>query len=89
MKNTTDVELAGLDSEKSIGVLLKHEGKLDERTDVSLQCALLYTTATGQRRIRLHNTTVPVASLLGNMFRYAEMDTTINLMSKMGTSDDC
>ncbi|TPX31423.1 hypothetical protein SmJEL517_g05252 [Synchytrium microbalum] len=86
MKNTTDVELAGLDSEKSIGVLLKHEGKLDERTDVSLQCAVLYTTATGQRRIRMHNTTVPVASLLGNMFRYAEMDTTINFMAKMAIS---
>ncbi|TPX40911.1 hypothetical protein SeMB42_g05818 [Synchytrium endobioticum] len=86
MKNTTDVELAGIDSEKSIGVFLKHEGKLDERTDVSLQCALLYTAATGQRRIRLHNTTVPVAAVLGNLFRYAEMDTTLNFLAKMAIS---
>ncbi|KAF9158383.1 COPII coat Sec23p-Sfb3p heterodimer component [Actinomortierella ambigua] len=82
MKNSTDVELAGLDSEKAYGVLVKHEGKLDEKTEASFQVALLYTTADGRRRVRVHNFSTPVASLLGNVFRWADMDTTINFLSK-------
>ncbi|KAK9729542.1 COPII coat Sec23p-Sfb3p heterodimer component [Basidiobolus ranarum] len=82
MRNATDVEFGGLDSDKGIAVLLKHDSKVDEKTDATFQCALLYTTSTGQRRIRLHNLSVPVTTLMGNMFRYAEMDATINLLSK-------
>ncbi|KAF9200494.1 COPII coat Sec23p-Sfb3p heterodimer component, partial [Haplosporangium sp. Z 27] len=53
MKNSTDLEIAGLDSEKAFGVLVKHDGKLDERTEASFQVALLYTTADGLRRLIL------------------------------------
>lgn len=82
MKNSTDLELAGIDSEKAFGVLVKHDGKLDEKTEASFQVALLYTTADGLRRVRVHNFSTPVASLLGNVFRWADMDTTINFLSK-------
>ncbi|KAF9578123.1 COPII coat Sec23p-Sfb3p heterodimer component, partial [Lunasporangiospora selenospora] len=82
MKNNTDLELAGLDSEKSFGVLMRHDGKLDEKTEVSFQVALLYTTADGLRRVRVHNFSTPVTTLLTNVFRWAEMDTTINFLSK-------
>ncbi|KAF9427642.1 COPII coat Sec23p-Sfb3p heterodimer component [Podila epigama] len=82
MKNSTDLELAGIDSEKAFGVLVKHDGKLDEKTEASFQVALLYTTADGFRRVRVHNFSTPVASLLGNVFRWADMDTTINFLSK-------
>ncbi|KAF9434857.1 COPII coat Sec23p-Sfb3p heterodimer component [Entomortierella beljakovae] len=82
MKNATDIELAGLDSEKAFGVLVKHDGKLDERTEASFQVALLYTTADGLRRVRVHNFSTPVTTLLGNVFRWADMDTTINFLSK-------
>ncbi|KAK3818887.1 MAG: Sec23/Sec24 trunk domain-containing protein [Benniella sp.] len=82
MKNSTDLEIAGIDSEKAIGILVKHDGKLDERTEASFQVALLYTTADGRRRVRVHNFSTPVTSLLGNVFRWADMDTTINFLSK-------
>ncbi|CAG8657181.1 5507_t:CDS:10 [Rhizophagus irregularis] len=82
MRNTTDIELAGIDSDKAFGALLKYDGKLDEKTDAYIQCALLYTTATGQRRVRTHNLSVSVTTLLGNVFRHAEMDTTVNLLVK-------
>ncbi|CAG8719921.1 5381_t:CDS:2, partial [Racocetra fulgida] len=48
MRNTTDLELAGIDSDKAFGALLKYDGKLDEKTDAYIQCALLYTTSSGQ-----------------------------------------
>ncbi|ORX81264.1 hypothetical protein K493DRAFT_242055 [Basidiobolus meristosporus CBS 931.73] len=82
MRNATDVEFGGIDSDKSIGVVLKHDAKVDEKLDATFQCALLYTTATGQRRIRLHNLSVPTTTLMANMFKYAEMDATLNLMVK-------
>lgn len=84
MKNSTDLELAGVDSEKAFGVLVKHDGKLDEKTEASFQIALLYTTASGLRRVRVHNFSTPVTTLLGNVFRWADMDTTINFLSKGG-----
>ncbi|KAJ3332353.1 COPII coat Sec23p-Sfb3p heterodimer component, partial [Kappamyces sp. JEL0680] len=55
MKNATDIECAGIDSLKSFACVLKHEGKLDERQDSFVQAALLYTTADGHRRVRVHN----------------------------------
>ncbi|KAF9280905.1 COPII coat Sec23p-Sfb3p heterodimer component [Linnemannia elongata] len=82
MKNSTDLEIAGLDSEKAYGVLVKHDGRLDEKTEASFQVALLYTTADGRRRVRVHNFSTPVTTLLGNVFRWADMDTTINFLSK-------
>ncbi|KAJ3158474.1 COPII coat Sec23p-Sfb3p heterodimer component [Irineochytrium annulatum] len=82
MKNTTDIELAGVDSQKSIGIALKHEGKLDEKLESSIQAALLYTTSEGQRRIRVLNYSVPNSASLGNVFRSGEMDTTLNFLAK-------
>ncbi|KAG0300638.1 COPII coat Sec23p-Sfb3p heterodimer component [Dissophora globulifera] len=82
MQNITDLELAGLDSEKSFGVLVKHDGKLDEKTEASFQVALLYTTADGLRRVRVHNFSTPVTTLLSNVFRWADVDTTVNFLSK-------
>ncbi|KAJ3084473.1 COPII coat Sec23p-Sfb3p heterodimer component [Rhizoclosmatium hyalinum] len=80
--NPTDVELAGIDSQKAIGVAFKHERKLDENGTSSFQVALLYTNFEGDRRIRVLNMALPNTATLGNLFRCAEMDTTINYLAK-------
>ncbi|KAJ3117605.1 COPII coat Sec23p-Sfb3p heterodimer component [Phlyctochytrium bullatum] len=82
MKNSTDIELAGIDSLKSIGVEFRHDGKLDEKLESSVQAALLYTTASGERRIRVLNYSLLNTTSLGNVFRYGEMDTTLNFLAK-------
>ncbi|KAJ3044187.1 COPII coat Sec23p-Sfb3p heterodimer component [Rhizophlyctis rosea] len=82
MRNATDIELAGLDSAKTVGIALKHDGKLDEKAETAIQAALLYTTSSGQRRIRVHNISIPNTALLGNVFRCADMDTTMNYLAK-------
>ncbi|KAF0453613.1 ER to Golgi transport-related protein [Gigaspora margarita] len=46
-----DLELAGINSDKAFGALLKYNGKLNEKTDAYIQCALSYTTSMGQRRV--------------------------------------
>ncbi|CAG8524509.1 10789_t:CDS:10 [Ambispora leptoticha] len=87
MRNSTDLELAGIDSDKAFGALLKYDGKLDEKSDAFIQCALLYTTSTGERRVRTHNLSIPVTTLLGNVFRHADMDTTVNFLAKQAVSN--
>ncbi|KAI9033292.1 Sec23/Sec24 trunk domain-containing protein [Hyaloraphidium curvatum] len=82
MKNSTDLEFAGLDSSKAFAVTLKYDSKLDERTESAFQCAMLYTAATGERRIRVSTLSVPSSTVLANVFRFADMDTSINYLQK-------
>ncbi|KAM0748281.1 hypothetical protein T439DRAFT_291785 [Meredithblackwellia eburnea MCA 4105] len=81
-RNVTDLEFGTLDADKAVAAKIKHEGKLDEKVDAHFQCAVLYTSASGQRRVRVHNLAVPVTSLLANVFRFADMDTTIAYITK-------
>ncbi|CAO1626197.1 unnamed protein product [Parajaminaea phylloscopi] len=81
-RNATDLEFGNIDADEAISVLLKHDGRLDEKREAHFQCALLYTTSYGERRVRCHNIAVPVTNLLGNVFRYADLDSTIAYYAK-------
>ncbi|CAF95482.1 unnamed protein product, partial [Tetraodon nigroviridis] len=82
MNNTTDVELAGLDCDKAVTVEFKHDDKLSEETGALMQCAVLYTSCSGQRRLRIHNMAVNCCSQLADLYRNCETDTIINYFSK-------
>nr|XP_057917802.1 protein transport protein Sec24C isoform X2 [Doryrhamphus excisus] len=82
MSNTTDVELAGLDCDKTVTVEFKHDDKLSEETGALVQCAVLYTSCGGQRRLRIHNIAVNCCSQLADVYRNCETDTIINFLSK-------
>jgi protein transport protein SEC24 len=84
MRNATDVELAGIDSQTAVTVTFKHDGKLDEKVDASFQSALLYTTADGQRRVRVLNVVIPCTDMLGSVYKLSDMDTAINILAKKG-----
>lgn len=81
-RNVTDLEFGSIDSDKAIAARIKHEGKLDEKMDAHFQCAILYTSAEGYRRVRVHNLSVPVSSLLVDVFRLADLDTAIAYTAK-------
>ncbi|KDN43108.1 hypothetical protein K437DRAFT_274996 [Tilletiaria anomala UBC 951] len=85
-RNVTDLEMGSIDSDKAFACLIKHDGKLDEKQEAHFQCAILYTTADGARRVRCHNLAVPVTQLLGNVFRYADMDATVAYYTKEAVS---
>ncbi|WOL14443.1 protein transport protein Sec24-like [Canna indica] len=71
----TDIDLPGIDSDKTIMVTFKHDDKFQENSECTFQCALLYSTVYGQRRIRVINLSLPCTSMLSNLFRSADLDT--------------
>uniref|UniRef100_A0AAY3ZXX6 Uncharacterized protein n=1 Tax=Denticeps clupeoides TaxID=299321 RepID=A0AAY3ZXX6_9TELE len=82
MSNTTDVELAGLDCDKTVTVEFRHDDKLSEETGALIQCAVLYTSCNGQRRLRIHNMAVNCCAQLADLYRNCETDTIINFFTK-------
>ena len=48
--------------------------------------ALLYTNRAGQRRIRVHNLALPVVDNETEMFRYADVQATLNVLVKRAVS---
>ena len=80
LRTATDIDLAGVDSDKSVVAYFKHSGKLAESSEVCFQCALLYTTSDGERRIRVHTLSLPVTSVLGNVFRSADLESTMHAL---------
>ncbi|XP_028403896.1 protein transport protein Sec24C-like isoform X2 [Dendronephthya gigantea] len=82
MNNTTDVELALVNSQTSVVIEIRHDDKLPEDSVAYLQCALLYTSVNGQRRLRIHNLALSTCSQLTDLFRCCEMDTFTNYVAK-------
>ncbi|KAL0290379.1 UNVERIFIED_CONTAM: protein transport protein Sec24-like CEF [Sesamum calycinum] len=83
----TDVDLPAIDCDKTIMVSLKHDDKLQEGTECAFQCALLYTTVYGQRRIRVSTLSLPCTNMLSNLFRSADLDTQFACITKQVASE--
>lgn len=81
-----DMQFGTLDADKSIAALLEHSNTLSDRGYAFIQSAVLYTTITGQRRVRVCNVAVQVATLAGNVFRFADMDTVVAYTLREGES---
>ncbi|XP_031440688.1 protein transport protein Sec24D [Clupea harengus] len=82
MNNTTDVEMAAIDCDKAVTVEFKHDDTLSEETGALMQCALLYTTVGGQRRLRVHNLSLNCSAQLSELYKSCETDALINFFAK-------
>uniref|UniRef100_A0A672J9R9 SEC24 homolog D, COPII coat complex component n=1 Tax=Salarias fasciatus TaxID=181472 RepID=A0A672J9R9_SALFA len=82
MNNTTDVEMAAVDCDKAVTVEFKHDDNLSEENGALIQCALLYTTINGQRRLRIHNVSLNCSSQLSELYKSCETDSLINFFAK-------
>ncbi|KAK4395543.1 protein transport protein Sec24-like [Sesamum angolense] len=83
----TDVDLPAIDCDKTIMVSLKHDDKLQEGSECAFQCALLYTTVYGQRRIRVSTLSLPCTNMLSNLFRSADLDTQFACILKQAANE--
>lgn len=72
------------DPSKSIAIEIKHDDKLSPDENVYIQVALLYTSCSGQRRLRILNLSLKACTQLADLFRSCDLDTTILFLAKQG-----
>uniref|UniRef100_A0A8D0GUA4 SEC24 homolog D, COPII coat complex component n=1 Tax=Sphenodon punctatus TaxID=8508 RepID=A0A8D0GUA4_SPHPU len=82
MNNTTDVEMAVVDCDKAVTVEFKHDDKLNEDSGALIQCAVLYTSLGGERRLRIHNIGLNCSSQLADVYKSCETDALTNFFAK-------
>jgi len=86
MDNTTDTELASLNSDMAIACEIKYDDKLTEEDGVYVQVALLFTSCSGQRRLRIINLALNTGTAMADMYRNCELDTIMNFTAKQSIS---
>merc|ERR1711963_808337 len=86
MGNTTDMELASLNSDMALACEIKHDDKLTDEDGVYIQAALLYTSCSGQRRLRICNLSLNVCDNMGELYRNCDLDTVVNFLAKQNVS---
>jgi len=77
-----EIILAAIDSDKSFCVELKHDNTLEDKSTIGIQCALLYTTTKGERRVRVHNLLVSTITAPNILFRAADCEAILVYLAK-------
>merc|ERR1712168_122929 len=86
MANTTDMELASVTSDSAFTREIKHDDKITDEEGVFIQAALLYTSVSGQRRLRIINSSFNVSDNMGELYRNCDLDTIVNFFAKQSIS---
>ncbi|VDO22276.1 unnamed protein product [Haemonchus placei] len=81
MENTTDLEMASIDEDKTFFAELKHDDKLSDQNAI-IQCAVLFTSVSGQRRLRILNLCLPVSSDYNQLYRVADQGALVSYLLK-------
>jgi len=66
------------DADKAFVCDIVHEEQTLTGSHVCIQCALLYTTSDGERRIRVHNLNIPVTQNLPDVFATVDVPVTVS-----------
>ncbi|KAI8627108.1 Sec23/Sec24 trunk domain-containing protein [Xylariaceae sp. FL1651] len=81
-----DLEIGVIDEDKAIGVTFGYDGKLDSKLDAHFQSALLYTTASGQRRVRCCNVIASVSDNARECMKFIDQDAVYTIIAKEAAS---
>ncbi|KAK3990956.1 hypothetical protein QBC44DRAFT_324504 [Cladorrhinum sp. PSN332] len=77
-----DLEIGVVDADKALGVTFGYDGKLDAKLDAHFQAALLYTTASGQRRVRCINVIAGVSENAKDSIKFIDQDAVVAIIAK-------
>lgn len=78
----SDLECPTLDCDKAFVVDLKYDSKLDEKSEVVLQWATLYTNKYGLKLIRVHTMALKVSQVLASTFKSADVDALLYVLTR-------
>ncbi|OAA65274.1 sec23 sec24 family protein [Niveomyces insectorum RCEF 264] len=77
-----DLEIGAIDADKAVAVTFRYDGKLDTKLDAHFQSALLYTTASGERRVRCSNVIASVSENARESMKFVDQDAVVALLAK-------
>ncbi|MCL7031933.1 hypothetical protein MKW94_000124 [Papaver nudicaule] len=83
LRSTDLLALPAVDSDKAFAMQLSLEENLLTNQTVYFQVALLYTSSSGERRIRVHTAAAPVVADLGEMYRQADTGAIVSVFSRL------
>jgi protein transport protein SEC24 len=83
MTNATEMIFGTIDSDKSVSVELKHDDKLPVESNTYIQAALLYTSISGQRRLRILTLALTVTSSYTSLYPACDLDAIMNYITKV------
>ncbi|KAH7662696.1 vWA-like protein [Dioscorea alata] len=83
VRSTDFLELPAVDCDKAFAMQFSLDETLITAQTIYFQVALLYTSSSGERRIRVHTAAAPVVSDLGEMYRQADSGAIVSMMSRL------
>jgi len=83
IRGTDLLALPNCHADSTFGVELAYADTVVSASVISVQAALLYTTSSGERRIRVHTIAAPVTTVFGNLFLSADVDAVCNMQAKI------
>ncbi|KAL3517621.1 hypothetical protein ACH5RR_020210 [Cinchona calisaya] len=83
LRSTDLMALPAVDCDKAYAMQLCLEETLLTTDTVYFQVALLYTSSSAERRIRVHTVAAPVVIDLGQMYRLADTGAVVSLLSRL------
>lgn len=83
IRSTDLLALPCVDEDKAFAIQISHEEQLVPQQTVYFQAALLYTSSSGERRIRVHTIAAPLVADLGDMYKAADAAACINVLAKL------
>ncbi|KAK9850792.1 hypothetical protein WJX84_010745 [Apatococcus fuscideae] len=83
IRSTDLLALPQVDPDKAFAVQMAHEESVLSTSQAYMQCALLYTSSQGERRIRVHTLAMPVVQELADLYKSVDCAATITLLAKL------
>ncbi|XAR61156.1 hypothetical protein NMG60_11034782 [Bertholletia excelsa] len=83
LRSTDLLALPAVDCDKAYAMQMSLEETLLTTQTVYFQVALLYTSSSGERRIRVHTAAAPVVTDLGEMYNRADTGAIVSLFSRL------
>ena len=83
VRGTDLLALPNVDADKAFTITLGLEENVLTASHIALQAALLYTTSSGERRIRVHTVSVPVIGAISQLFERADPEACATLLAKL------
>jgi len=78
------LSLPVVDPDKAFAIQISHEDQIVTSNTTYMQCALLYTSSSGERRIRVHTMAIPVVADVAELYKAADGAACAALLAKLG-----